>query len=144
GFRWAARSMQTVLDLAALSIAYWAAFLLRFDADLPMQMWKRLLFTWPYVVALEFGVLSIFAIPRFSWRHIGLREATRIGWAVLVIAGVLLVLRLVSGALMDAEIGYAQYALVPVGVIVANLAFSFLAIVGLRSARRMAFERAVA
>jgi FlaA1/EpsC-like NDP-sugar epimerase len=138
--RLATRTTQNIFDLAILSLAYWSAFLLRFDGRIPLSMWKRLLFTWPYVVAFEFAVLSLFAVPRFSWRHVGLREATRIAWATGTIAGVLLVLRLLAG-IEQMRWGYAQYALVPIGVIAANLVLSFVGIVGIRAVRRISTER---
>ena len=71
------RTAQTLIDLAILSIAYWAAFFLRFDGWPPFQMLKRLMFTWPYVVSFQYFVLAAFSVPRFAWRYVGLREATR-------------------------------------------------------------------
>jgi len=135
------RQLQTFLDLVTLSAAYWAAFLLRFDGDLTLQMWKRLFFTWPYVVIFEFAVLYLFNIPRFSWRHFGLHETIRVGWATSIIAGSLLLLRLGSEFAMHSLTGYGQYTLVPVGIIVANFGFSFIGIVGIRTLRRILFER---
>lgn len=136
-----ARQLQTLLDLFALSAAYWAAFLLRFDGDLPLQMWKRLFFTWPYVVILEFTVLLLFNIPRFSWRHFGLREAISVGWATAVTALTLLTLRVASEFASRYYTGYGQYTLVPFGIIFANAGFSFIGIVAIRSLRRVVFER---
>jgi FlaA1/EpsC-like NDP-sugar epimerase len=132
--------MQNVLDLAILSLAFWSAFLLRFDGNLPYQMWKRLLFTWPYVVAFELAVLHLYSIHRFSWRYVSLREAKRILWATTTIAAALLLVRLVSG-LLQPHRGEAQYALVPIGVIAGNLALTFIGIVGIRAVRRLSAER---
>ena len=66
---------QALIDVLILSLAYWAAFLLRFDGWPPMQMLKRLMFTWPYVVAFQYFMLTVFEVPRFAWRYVGLREA---------------------------------------------------------------------
>jgi len=133
------RSLRTCVDLALLSLAYWAAFLLRFDGDLPLQMWKRLVFTWPYVVALEFAVLKAFAVTRFAWSYVGLREATRTLWAVMTSAALLLAVR-VASAMLSADFGHAQYALVPGGVIAGNAGISFLLILGARALRRLSVE----
>ncbi|MBN1607500.1 MAG: polysaccharide biosynthesis protein [Polyangiaceae bacterium] len=119
-----------------LSLAYGAAFLLRFDGELPLQMVKRMVFTWPYVVLLELGALYMFAVPRFVWAYVGLREATRMLWAVLLAAVVLLGARFLS-AWAKPWSGYVEYALVPIGVIVANTLFAFLGVAGVRVARRL-------
>ena len=44
------RFFQRALDLLVLSLALWMAFLLRFEGALPPQIFKRLLFVWPYIV----------------------------------------------------------------------------------------------
>ena len=43
--RYAFRTVQILIDLAGLGFAYFAAFMLRFDGQLPFQMVKRLAFT---------------------------------------------------------------------------------------------------
>jgi len=136
----ATRTTQAVLDLTILSLAYVAAFFLRFDLHLPWDMWKRLLLTWPYVVLFEYVVLQAFSIHRLSWRHMGLRESIRVFWATLAIGVCLLVLRLTLAEILTVWI-YAQYALVPIGVIAANGLFSFLGLVGVRTSRRVTAER---
>ncbi len=137
-----ARIAQTLLDLAVLSAAYWLAFLLRFDfaGHLPFQMFKRLLFTWPYVVGFEYFVLSLFAVPRFAWRYVGLREAAKVLWALSVVALALFAARLVSATYQQLW-PHAQYALVPIGVIAANFVLGFLGVTGIRVLRRLVAER---
>lgn len=134
------RTTQAVLDLAILSLAYIAAFFLRFDGHLPLEMWKRMLFTWPYVVAFEYAVLYAFSIPRLSWRHLGLRESIRIFAATAAIGSVLLTSRIISAKFLNVW-GYSMYALVPIGIIAANAFFSFLGLIGLRVTRRVTAER---
>ncbi len=139
--RTARLALMALLDVAVLSVAYWGAFLLRFDGHLSLWMFKRALFAWPYVVAFQYFVLYLFSVPRFAWRFISLREAYRIGGAVGLVAGVLLVARLVSG-LVRGSWGYAAYALVPIGVILAYAAFAFIGVVGIRALRRLTVENA--
>lgn len=138
--RIATRTIQTLVDLLVLSLAFWAAFLLRFDGDLPIQMLKRLLFTWPYVLLFEMAVFALFGVPRFAWRYVGLRETARILWATSIVAAVLLAARFGAGAVQQ-HWGYAQYAFIPIGVIAGNFAFSFIGITGVRAARRWLGER---
>ncbi|MGC4065882.1 MAG: nucleoside-diphosphate sugar epimerase/dehydratase [Polyangiaceae bacterium] len=99
-----------------------------------------MLFTWPYVVGLEFLVLYLFSIHRFAWRYISLKEAKRVLWATLTAAVPLLIARFVSGAFMPEHMEF-QYAFIPVGVILANVGLSFFGIVGVRAVRRMSAER---
>jgi FlaA1/EpsC-like NDP-sugar epimerase len=133
------KALRTAVDVVVLSLAYGAAFLLRFDGQLPLQMVKRMVFTWPYVVALELGVLYVFAVPRFVWAYVGLREATRILWAVLSAAAALTGVRFFS-AWGKAWSGYVEYALVPIGVIAANALFAYLGVAGVRVLRRLLNE----
>ncbi len=133
-------SLRTLADLGMLSAAYWLAFLLRFDGDPPLQMWKLLLFTWPYVILLEFGVLHLAAVTRYAWSYVGLREAAKTLVAVLGAAVLLLLLRL-SLVWVLPFWGYAAYAMVPIGIIGANAALAFLGVIGTRALRRLQHER---
>ena len=47
------RSTQYLLDAIIVAGSFIAAFLLRFDGDLPDQMIKRLVFLLPYVVGIR-------------------------------------------------------------------------------------------
>jgi len=135
------RALQIAFDLLALSAALALAFYARFEGSVPEQMLKRLIVQGPYVVALQYALLTAFGIPRFSWRYIGLREAIRIGQAVAVGTGLLAAIRLVAGQFFRSD-GYAQFAYLPYGVIVIDCALAFLGLAGLRVARRISTERA--
>jgi FlaA1/EpsC-like NDP-sugar epimerase len=128
------------VDLAILSLAFWAAMFFRFDGALPMQMFKRALFAWPYLVGVEFAVLTLFSVPRFSWRFIGMKEAIRVAEATGLVALILFLARILAIQIVPTW-PYAQYALIPLGVNVLNFALSFLGIVGIRVIRRAWAER---
>src|SRR5688572_1426098 len=87
------RGTQVVIDLAALSFAVWLAYFMRFDWQVPGQMFRSLLFLWPYVIGLQYAVLFGFGIPRYVWRYVGLREVSRILIATSAATSVLLALR---------------------------------------------------
>ncbi|MGE0325252.1 MAG: polysaccharide biosynthesis protein [Polyangiaceae bacterium] len=134
------RMGQVAVDLAVLCLSLFLAFFIRFDMGLPPVMFKRLVMTLPYIVGLQFGALLLFGVRRFAWRYIGLREVTRILYAL---AGCLLVLlgtRFAFAALAD-RIPVLRAALLPVGVLLIDFAFAFLAIVGVRALRRLLVER---
>src|SRR5664280_124910 len=119
------------------------AWFLRFDLHLPLQMFKRAMFAWGYIVGFEYAVLTLFDIPRFAWRYVGLKEAIRVAQAASVIGIVLLIGRFVAAPYLP-NWPHAQYAMVPIGVTVLNSALSFFGITGVRAARRTLVERASA
>jgi FlaA1/EpsC-like NDP-sugar epimerase len=135
------RASQVAIDLVALALSFVAAYLIRFDGAPPAQMTARLFLTGPYVVVFEYLVLVAFGIHRYSWRYIGLREASRMALAITSGFVALLVIRLVVGEVSHSS-WYAHQALVPIGVLLINFALTFLAVTGVRVARRMFGERA--
>ena len=135
------RCLQIALDLLMLCVALLAASLLRFEGQIPEQVLKRLFVEIPYVLALQYGLLTLFGVPRFSWRYVGLREALRIGQAVGVAAGILATIRFVAGLLFRSDC-YAQWAYLPYGIIVIDGALALLCVVGIRVLRRVTTERA--
>ncbi len=130
----------TAIDVGVLSVAYIAAFFIRFDGAPPLQMFKRLMFTWPYVLGLELLVLYAFAVPYFAWRYVGLREAQRVFAATATTTLVLFGVRCAAIALIPI-VDHFEYALVPLGVIAVNAVLAFLGILGVRFARRVMTER---
>jgi FlaA1/EpsC-like NDP-sugar epimerase len=130
-----------VADLTILTLAYWIAFVLRFDGNVPHQMLKRLAFTWPYVIGIQYLSLLLFGVPRFAWRSLGLREAVRIGFALGLAAVALLTVRFLS-VLMMPFYGYAYYTYAPIGIVLIDGAAAFLGITGLRVLSRIHSERA--
>ncbi|MDF1563923.1 MAG: nucleoside-diphosphate sugar epimerase/dehydratase [Deltaproteobacteria bacterium] len=135
--KFAMRGMQVAVDFAVLSLAYWLAFYFRFEFEPRFEMVKLLFFTWPYVVLLQYLVLVSFGVPRFAWRYIGIREATRILWAVTLSVGILVALRLVLGPFA----GYAKFVRIPLGVLAMDFVMAFLGVVGARVIRRIFSER---
>ncbi|MCL2823797.1 MAG: polysaccharide biosynthesis protein [Polyangiaceae bacterium] len=138
--RLAYRSIQVGIDIAVLAAAFAVAFVVRFDGTIPFEMTKRLLITLPYVVLFQFLVLVFAGVTRFAWRYVGLREVIRIVLALTAAASVLIVVRLIAGQ-TRASIEFAQYALIPTGVIIMDLAFAALGIAGVRGLRRTIAER---
>ena len=134
------RATQVAIDGCVLAAAYWLAFALRFDFDLPWPMLERAAVVFPYVVALQYAALHLFAVPRFSWRFVGLREAQRILAAILSATAALALLRAVSGATLDV-FSYARYGVIPFGVLLINALLAVGGIVGVRMLRRVVAER---
>jgi len=137
------RSAQIAIDLAVLSCSLWLALLLRFEGAAPLQMVKRVLFLWPYIVGFQYTLLAALGIPRFSWRHIGLREAVRIFRALSAAALVLVASRMLTVNLIPHSL-YIQYAHLPLGIVAIDFVLGFLGLCGVRASRRLFTERAQA
>ncbi len=131
--RYLTRGLQGAIDLIVLSAAYWLAFLLRFEMDIPPLWMTVALATWPYVVALEYGVLALFGVPRFAWRYIGIRETMRVAQAMAASALIVLLVRL---SLEDIG-GLVAFVVVPLGVTATNFLLAFTGLVAARALRRI-------
>lgn len=133
------RFSQLAIDLAVLSLAFAAAFFMRFDWRPPADMVGRLALTAPYVVLGEYLVLWLAGVHKFSWRYIGLREVGRIFVAALFASVILLWTRIGLAELQDTH-PYLRHGVIPLGVIAANFVLVFLGIAGVRVLRRILGE----
>ncbi len=130
-----ANSLQLVLDSTALSIAFWLAFLFRFEFDIPSADLHLLLINWPYVIALQYASLWMFGVPRMSWRYMTMRDTIRIGFAVTAATAVLVVIRVTLELVTD----FTQLW-IPLGVLAMNYVLSFIGLVGTRATTRLRGE----
>jgi FlaA1/EpsC-like NDP-sugar epimerase len=135
------RWMQVVIDLSVLSSALSLGFLIRFDWDVPLVMWRSLLVLGPYVVGIEYLTLFAHGVPRYVWRYVGLREVSRILLASAVATLLLIALRSAMG-LWFREL--SLQATLPYGVIAINFLLAFLGISGVRALRRLLSEKSKA
>lgn len=141
--KFTSRLTQILIDIGCLSVAYWVAYLIRFEGSLPLVMVKLALVTWPYVVAAEYFVLTLLEVPQFPWRYVSLREVSSIGIATLISTALLVLCRVV-GAAYAPHWEYAQYAAIPFGVIAGNCVLSLSVIGGVRAIWRLVCERSSA
>ncbi len=134
--RYLMRGFQAVIDLSVLSIAYWLAFLFRFEFTIPATWLQSALINWPYVVAIEYVTLASFSVLRMSWRYISMREIVRIGLACFTASAVVLVMRLLADGL---ELDGNMF-LLPFSVIAMNVVLCFGGITSVRASRRLQAE----
>ncbi|MFW5878212.1 MAG: polysaccharide biosynthesis protein [Myxococcota bacterium] len=139
--RFLTRSTQTAIDLAILAMAFWLAFLLRFELDLSPGMLKRAMLLWPWVVLGQYAVMYVVGVPRFSWRYVGLREANRIFLALGISSLFLLAGRFGAPYLMELA-HWLRHLSIPIGVVLIDFMLAFMGIAGVRILRRLAGERA--
>lgn len=70
-------------DLVAAALAWWFAYLLRFNFELPPQFQNELWDTLIWVVALQAAVFSGFSLYRGRWRFASVADLRRILFAVI-------------------------------------------------------------
>lgn len=131
--RYVLRSAQVLLDLTLLSLAYWVAFLFRFEFSIPDVWIGPAVRGWPYILAVSYGCLLIFGVPRFSWRYVSIRETSRIALTVATSATIFVSLRLTLADRLD-------LVQLPLGVLGSNFFLGFVALVGIRATRRIYAE----
>ena len=133
------RALRILIDLGALSAAYWLAYLARFDGQLPFQFVKHAAFGWAYIVGAQYFALWLLGVPRLSWRYVSLLDLKRILAGVGSICFGLALLRALKEPLTSA-VPHARYVVVPYGVILINLVFAVTSILGVRILRRVLAE----
>ena len=131
------KGSQVLIDLFALVVAFLLAFYLRFGEDLSDHYVKLFFFTLPYVVLLQYLVLSLFGVPNFAWRYVNLRDAQWIAIALGTSGAILVALRLIFAPLG----GYANYVSIPFSIILGDCILAIASVVGVRAVRRTLGEK---
>jgi FlaA1/EpsC-like NDP-sugar epimerase len=82
-----------VLHLALIPVAYWIAFLLRFDGEVPPDYARVYWLTLPLLLALRLGAFLIFRQFRGWWRYVGMHDlaalVNALSWSTLVFVAAL-------------------------------------------------------
>jgi len=125
------RSLQTALDVAILSLAYWLAFLFRFEFTLPSPWLGVLVATWPYVVILYYVGLVAFGVPKMSWRYVSIGDVGRVLLAVFASTALMVARRVFWPHIADEPV------VIPYGVIAMHFVLAFLGLVSVRALRRI-------
>ena len=133
--RFFARSFQVILDSTVLSIAFWLAFLFRFEFQFPTGQLKLALVNWPYVIVLQYCGLWLFGVPRMSWRYMTMRDTVRVLLSVTASTLLLVLIRVGLEQSTNANILF-----IPFGVLAINYTLSFLGLVGARASWRLRGE----
>jgi FlaA1/EpsC-like NDP-sugar epimerase len=133
--RFLQRSLLTILDVVGLSVAYWLAFLFRFEFQIPPNEMPLVLVNWPYVVMIHYAALYLFGIPRMSWRYMMMRDAVWIGVAVATSTFALVTIRALAPHFSSHHMVFLPY-----GVIAMDVVLAFLGLVAARTAVRLRGE----
>ncbi|MBK6846047.1 MAG: polysaccharide biosynthesis protein [Proteobacteria bacterium] len=138
-----ARALQHAVDATVVAVALLLAYLMRFEGLLPRIYAKQLVLLLPYVIVVRMGLLFGFGVHRLVWRYVGLRDLPRIFGALLAGSAVLLLLRY---GLAPVTVGLGlqvnqTLAVVPYGVLAAELLLATFGLVAVRVLWRVKTER---
>jgi len=75
---------EILLDVVLVSLAYYGAYRLRFDAALPPQYVESFQSTVGLVIAVKIGLFGVFGVYRGAWKYAGIVDLYRIVGAVLL------------------------------------------------------------
>lgn len=131
--RWA----EVAVDLLALSLALWMAGVLSDAEPLATTFHTISIWSWPYLLSLHYGFMSLLGVPRLAWRYVSLPDVLRIGAAGSLATLGALVLTLV-GPLIGAHSAVFD---VPIRWLLLQGILSFLGITALRVLARLHAER---
>ena len=95
------RTVPVIVDLVIMALAYAAAYVLRFNFDVPAVYVREGVCAFVVVVALQFGALLAFGCYRLLWRFIGVCDVPRFLYAIASSAAVLVLLRLLLPSFRD-------------------------------------------
>src|SRR5882672_4468864 len=125
------KSIRIASDLAVMSLAYWLAFLFRFEFQIPWSALDVLLVNWPWVALTHYLGLVVFGVPRMSWRYVNIRDTAHVVMAVAASTSVLVALRLTR------VLPVASGGVIPLGVLAMDFVLVFVGLVGVRASRRL-------
>lgn len=128
------------LDLACLAIAFFGAFLLRFDIAFDMRWFERMIVHLPFVLIVECACMALFGATRGAWRFVSISDVRRIVLALSVAQVPLCIERIIVGMLYDSVVE-VRFWIMPIGVIFINLFLSVILCSGVRVLRRMVYEQ---
>jgi len=112
-------------DIAAISFAYYLAFLLRFDFAIPPQQAYNFLATWPVVLILRLASFYYFGLYKGIWRYASMADLTAMFKGIIA-----------SQLFIVATILFIKHGGFPRSVLIIDPVFSLIFIGGIRFAIR--------
>jgi UDP-GlcNAc:undecaprenyl-phosphate/decaprenyl-phosphate GlcNAc-1-phosphate transferase len=85
-FSYKRRVFEVLLDLVLVALAYYGAYLLRFDADIPQQQLAIFMKTLPLLMLIQMSIFWLGGVYRGLWRYTGVDDLITIGKSVLAYA----------------------------------------------------------
>lgn len=88
-------------DFIAVAVAWWLAYLFRFNFEIPASSWPFLLETLPWIVPVQGGFFLWLGLYRGLWRYASLPDLKRIFVAVVTGTATVSLISQLSGLLAD-------------------------------------------
>jgi UDP-GlcNAc:undecaprenyl-phosphate GlcNAc-1-phosphate transferase len=85
-FSYKRRVFEVLLDLVLVALAYYGAYLLRFDADIPEQQLAIFMKTLPLLMLIQMSMFWLGGVYRGLWRYTGVDDLITIAKSVLAYA----------------------------------------------------------
>jgi UDP-GlcNAc:undecaprenyl-phosphate GlcNAc-1-phosphate transferase len=82
-FSYKRRVFEVLLDLGLVALAYYGAYLLRFDADIPEQQQAIFMKTLPLLMLMQMAMFWVGGVYRGLWRYTGVDDLITIAKSVL-------------------------------------------------------------
>jgi UDP-GlcNAc:undecaprenyl-phosphate GlcNAc-1-phosphate transferase len=82
-FSYKRRIFEVLLDVVLMALAYYCAFLLRWDGNLPTEQLEIFVKTLPLVIIIQIGFFLLGGVYRGLWRYIGITDFLAISRAVI-------------------------------------------------------------
>jgi FlaA1/EpsC-like NDP-sugar epimerase len=120
-----------LINACIVALALWAAYMLRFDGDLPLAYQHQLVAFLPFAVSLYLAFNYLSGVDTLVWRYISMRDAVAIADSVVPAALVFLAYRLLDRSPLP----------IPLGVLVIHPLVTYLGFIGVRVLRRTLHRR---
>jgi FlaA1/EpsC-like NDP-sugar epimerase len=121
------------IDVGMVAVAYYVAFIFRFDGSLPPENTRQLVVFLPYMILLYIGFNLLWRIYSFIWRMTSLREALVLSLSVGSSALTALLVRILFLE------SYPSLH-IPLGVLLAQPELALLGMLAARVARRLQYN----
>jgi dTDP-glucose 4,6-dehydratase len=128
------KTAQRLIDAAIVGLAWFAAYQIRFEGQVPAVNHRQLLLLLLPVVAAQIGTNALLGIYRYQWRYIRAEDALYIARAYLCVPTLLLLLRVFLGS-------SAKLFQIPLSVIATTFVLAVVGAICVRMARRLVYQR---
>ena len=82
-FTYKRRIFEVLLDVVLVAMAYYGAYLIRFDGEMPGEQMQVVLRTIPLVIIIQLPFFLLMGVYRGLWRYTGISDLMTIAWSVL-------------------------------------------------------------
>jgi FlaA1/EpsC-like NDP-sugar epimerase len=130
-YKFLSRTTQQVLDLVILSIAFLAAYMLRFDGMPEGLHLKKMVFQLPYMVAFQFIIFLFLGNYNYVWKYFSSTELQRFFLALAIPPPIFFLFRIWAPH---------PYLIIPISIVIMDGLLAFLGTSGVRYLRRRIFE----